>query len=294
MPCIDINGVSIAYELIGDGTATGGRAITITPGGRFSKETPGVRQLAEALAGAGYKVLIWDRPNCGASDVCFAGECETFQNADTLAGMIRALGLGKALVYGASGGSREALVAAIRHPDVVAGVVCQWLSGGGIGIATLPNAYNANPAIAAAMGGMQAVTELPDFQLQIASNPSNLDRFLALDADAFIQKMRDWADWFFCAPGQPISCTREGDLEGIEVPALILRSGKSDFHHTRETSERVAAMIPGAELQEPPWSDREWLERLAASFADPKEGLFASMPKLLPQITDFAKRIGHA
>jgi pimeloyl-ACP methyl ester carboxylesterase len=289
MPRIDINGISIAYELIGEGE----KAITITPGGRFPKDTPGVRQLAEALAAEGYKVLIWDRPNCGASDICFDGECESFQNADTLAALIRALGLGKAIVYGASGGSREALLVAIRHPDVVAGVVCQWLSGGGIGIATLPNAYNANPAIAAALGGMQAVTELPDFQLQIASNPSNRDRLLAWDADAFIQKMRDWADWFFCEPGQPISCTRAGDLEGIEVAALILRSGKSDFHHTRETSEAVAAMIPGAELQEPPWGDREWLDRLGTTFADPNAGLFESMPKLVPQITAFASKIGH-
>jgi hypothetical protein len=114
-----------------------------------------------------------------------------------------------------------------------------------------------------------------------------------MDADGFIQKMRDWADWFFCALGQPISCTREGDLEGIKVPALILRSGKSDFHHTRETSERVAAMIPGAELQEPPWGDREWLERLGAQFADPAAGLFVSMPRLVPQVTAFAKKIGH-
>jgi pimeloyl-ACP methyl ester carboxylesterase len=290
MPRIDINGIGIAYELIGDGD----KAVTITPGGRFPKDTPGVRQLAQELAGHGYRVLIWDRPNCGESDVCFDGECESFQNADTLAGMIRALGLGKALVYGASGGSREALLTAIRHPDCVAGVVCQWLSGGGIGIATLPNAYNANPAIAAALGGMPAVTELPDFQEQIGRNPSNRDRFLAMDADGFIRKMRDWADWFFCAPGQPISCTRDGDLEGITVPALILRSGQSDFHHTRETSEQVAAMIPGAELQEPPWGDREWLERLGANFKDPTSGLFRSMPMLVPQILAFAKKIGHA
>jgi pimeloyl-ACP methyl ester carboxylesterase len=289
MPRIDINGIAIEYDLIGEGD----KAITITPGGRFPKDTPGVLQLAEALAAEGYKVLIWDRPNCGASDICFDGECETFQNADTLAGMIRALGLGKALVYGASGGSREVLLTTIRHPDVVAGVVCQWLSGGGIGIATLPNAYNASPAISAALGGMKAVVELPDWQIQIARNPANRDKFLAMDPDAFIQKMRDWADWFFCAPGQPISCVRAGDLEGIAVPALILRSGKSDFHHTRETSEAVAAMIPGAELQEPPWGDREWLERLGATFLDPAAGLFASMPKLVPQITAFARKIGH-
>ena len=133
-----------------------------------------------------------------------------------MAGLIRALGLGKALVYGASGGSREALLVAIRHPDVVAGVFCQWLSGGGIGIATLPNAYCANQAIAASMGGMQAVADMPDFQEQVTRNPGNRDRLLAWDADAFIQKMRDWADAFFPYPGYPIPCVKPGDLEGIE------------------------------------------------------------------------------
>lgn len=290
MPRAEINGTGLVYELIGEGD----KAITITPGGRFSKDTPGVRELATELAGHGYKVLIWDRPNCGESDFWLEGECETFQNADALAGLIRQLGLAPALVYGASGGSREALLTAIRHPDCVAGVVCQWLSGGGIGIATLPNAYNASPAIAAAIGGMAAVCELPELQEQLTRNPGNRDRLLALDPEWFIQRMRDWADWFFTAPGQPISCTREGDLEGIKVPALILRSGKSDFHHTRETSERVAAMIPGARLQEPPWGDREWLERMEASFKDPTSGLFRSMPRLAPQILDFAKSIGHA
>ena len=289
MPRIDINGISVAYELIGDGN----KAITITPGGRFSKDTPGVRQLAEALAGHGYKVLIWDRPNCGESDLCFDGECESFQNADTLAGLIRALDLAPALIYGASGGSREALLVAIRHPDVVKGVFCQWLSGGGIGIATLPNAYNAGPAIAAAFGGMEGVVAAPDFKEQLERNPSNKQRLLAWDAEKFIQKMRDWADWFFCEPGQPISCIKAGDLEGIKVPVLVLRSGKSDFHHPRETSEQVAAMIPGAQIQEPPWGDREWLERVEASFKDPSNGLFESMPKLVPQITEFAKSIGH-
>ena len=45
----------------------------LTPGGRFSKDYPGVRELAEALAAAGNQVLIWDRPNTGESDVCFTG-----------------------------------------------------------------------------------------------------------------------------------------------------------------------------------------------------------------------------
>ena len=283
MPRIEINGLSIAYDLIGEGD----KAITITPGGRFSRDTPGVRELAGELAAQGYKVLIWDRPNTGESDLCFDGECESFQNADTLAGMIKALGLGKVLVYGASGGSREALLLAIRHPDLVSGVICQWLSGGGIGIATLPMAYNHDPAIAASLGGMQGVAEMPAFAELITRNPRNQDLLMVWDPEEFIQRMRQWADWFFCAPGMPISCVRAGDLEHIKVPVVILRSGKSDIHHTRETSEAVAAMIPGADLQEPPWGDREWMERLEGSFKE-GAGLFLSMPKLVPQILALA------
>ena len=44
MPTATVNGLSIAYEVIGDGE----RSWVITPGGRFSKDDPGVRELAEA------------------------------------------------------------------------------------------------------------------------------------------------------------------------------------------------------------------------------------------------------
>ena len=77
----EINGLSLAYEVIGES----GQPWVITPGGRFTKESPGVRQLAEALAAHGNKVLIWDRPNCGASDVCFEGSSESAMQADSLA-----------------------------------------------------------------------------------------------------------------------------------------------------------------------------------------------------------------
>lgn len=288
MPRVDINGVSIAYELIG----TGKKAITITPGGRLSKDTPGVRELAQTLARSGYKVLIWDRPNCGESDICFSGECESFQNADTLAGVIRALGLAPALVYGASGGAREALLTAIRHPAAVSGVFVQWLSGGAIGIATLPITYCANAVIVAASYGMAAVADMADWKEPLTRNPANRERMLSFTADAFIDKMRNWAEYFMPQPGVPIPCVSAADLAGIKVPTVILRSGKSDIHHTRETSEKVAAMIPGAQLQEPPWGDREWLDQLKKSLAG-ESGLFSRLPLVAPQILAFAASYGH-
>ena len=82
-----VEGVSVEYELIGP-AGSRGRPWVITPGGRFSKDSPGVRELARALADRGNRVLIWDRPNCGASDVWFTGTSESAMQADILAGLL--------------------------------------------------------------------------------------------------------------------------------------------------------------------------------------------------------------
>ena len=80
----------------------------------------------------------------------------------------------------------------------------------------------------------------------------------------------------------------DADGRAVEVPTLVFRSGESDAYHTRATSERLAALLPDAELVEPPWGDREWVDRQAASATG--EGLFARWPLLAPQLQDFANR----
>src|SRR5271169_6437864 len=95
-----VDGVSISYEVSGQG-----RPWVITPGGRFSKDYPGVRELAEGLAGEGNRVLIWDRPNCGESDVCFRGASESAMQADILAGLLSHLDMTPAVIAGGSGGA---------------------------------------------------------------------------------------------------------------------------------------------------------------------------------------------
>ena len=131
MPKVDIGGIGVAYDLIGDGKKTA----VITPGGRFSKDTPGVRELAQKLAQGGLRVLIWDRPNCGESDLSFQGKSESILNADTLAGLVRALKLEPALLIGGSAGSRVSLLTAIRDPGVAERLFLLWISGGALGLA---------------------------------------------------------------------------------------------------------------------------------------------------------------
>ncbi|MGH9078561.1 MAG: alpha/beta hydrolase, partial [Acidimicrobiales bacterium] len=77
MAVAEIEGLSVAYDLVGRGSPW-----VITPGGRFGRDTPGLQPLAERLAAAGNQVLIWDRPNTGASRVCFDGVSESAMQAD--------------------------------------------------------------------------------------------------------------------------------------------------------------------------------------------------------------------
>jgi pimeloyl-ACP methyl ester carboxylesterase len=282
MPKVDIGGIGVAYDLIGDGKKTA----VITPGGRFSKDTPGVRELAQKLAQGGLRVLIWDRPNCGESDLSFQGKSESILNADTLAGLVRALKLEPALLIGGSAGSRVSLLTAIRDPGVAERLFLLWISGGALGLAVLAYHYCHDQLASAAMAGMPAVAALPAFKESLARNPGNRDRLLGQDTNTFIQTMKTWAEAFVPAADSPVPGSTAAQLRALKMPTMILRSGESDFHHPRVTSEGVHALIPGSQIAEPPWGDREWLDRLQAQAAG--EGLFARWPLLAPQILAFA------
>ena len=139
---------------------------------------------------------------------------------------------------------------------------------------------------AAAMGGMSAVAALPGWNEPLRRNPGNRAKLLSQNEDAFIETMKLWAKSFLPNADAPVPGTSADELQAFKKPTMILRSGQSDFHHPRDTSEALHALIPGSQLAEPPWGDREWLDRLKAQAAG--EGLFARWPLLAPQILAFA------
>jgi pimeloyl-ACP methyl ester carboxylesterase len=282
MPKIEVNGIGIAYEIIGDGK----RSAIITPGGRFSKDTPGLRGLAEKLAEGGFRTVIWDRPNCGESDMSFQAVNESRMNADAMAGLLRALGMAPAMVIGGSAGSRVSLLTAINHPDVVERLVVVWMTGGPVGLANLAVVYCHDSIVAAAQGGMEAVTKLPVWKDQLERNPKNRDVLLAQEPVEFIATMQRWGAAFLPAPDEAVPGVPPKDLAKLKMPVMVFRSGQSDIHHPRETSEAVQRAIPGSKMVEPPWGDREWLDRMVA--ASKGEGLFARWPLLAPQLLEFA------
>lgn len=277
----DIDGLSIAYEVIGEG-----QPWVLTPGGRFSKDYPGVRQMAEALAAAGKQVLIWDRPNTGESDVCFTGENESAAQADALAGLLRRLGMAPAVIAGGSGGARVSLLTAIRHPDAAAGLAMWWISGGPYGLLSLGVHYCGNSIVAAWQKGMSAVVELPEWKEVLDRNPDNRKRMLDLDPQEFISTLERWMLAYYPCDDELIPGAPRSDTGALDVPTLVFRSGPRDVHHTRATSEAVAAGIPTARLVEPPWGEDEWLERTAAA-----DGLFVRWPLLVPQLLDWSREV---
>jgi len=276
-----INGLSVDYDLIGSG-----QPWVITPGGRFSKDVPGVRQLAEALAAGGKKVLIWDRPNTGASQVCFAGPSESEMQADVLGGLLRHLGMAPAVIAGGSGGSRVSLLTAARHPEVAAGVAVWWISGGVFGLMSLAVHYCGDSIVAAWRSGMEAVADLPVWAEVVERRPANRQLLLAQDRAAFITTLEQWMEAYCPRPDELVPGMTDDRARALEIPALVFRSGASDPHHTRETSERLAALLPTARLVEPPWPDTEWNERLEAAQSE-GAGLFARWPLLAPQLLDW-------
>jgi pimeloyl-ACP methyl ester carboxylesterase len=283
MVTASVDGLTISYEIIGDG-----RPWVITPGGRFSKDTSGVRELATALAEQGNRVLIWDRPNTGASDVCFEGSSESVMQADTLAGLLSRLDMTPAVVSGGSGGSRVSMLTVARHPEVAAGLAIWWISGGIYGLLSLGYYYCAGSIATAWHQGMEAVAALPEWSEVIERNPNNRSRFLAQDRDEFLTTMQRWMVAYCPCGDDLVPGLPDADAARIQVPALVFRSGASDLSHTRATSEAVARALPNAQLVEPPWGDREWTERSAARVGDRGEGLFVNWPRLAPQLQEWA------
>lgn len=282
-----VDGLHIRYEVVGD---RGGRPWVLTPGGRDSSDTPGLRELAETLAGRGHQVVLWDRPNTGASDVCFEGDSESAMQADVLAGLLDHLGLGPTVIAGGSGGSRVSLLAAARHPERAAGLALWWISGGVVGLIGLGTHYCSGSIRAAWTGGMEAVVALPEWAEVLERNPENRARFLAQDPAVFVATFERWMAAYCPCGDELVPGLADADARALDVPALVFRSGASDLNHRRETSEQVAALLPRAELVEPPWGDTEWVERQAARNAGDAPGLFVRWPLLAPMLDDWARR----
>lgn len=241
MPVAKVRGASINYEVLGDR----GPWVALSPGGR--RDFAGVRYLAEPIARAGFRVLLHDRRNCGASDVVLEGEDAEYEIwADDLAELLRQLGAVPAFVGGTSSGCRLALLTYLRHPHVVRGLLLWRVTGGAFAAQRLAYNYYGQYIEAAERGGMAAVCETDHFRERILANPANRDRIMAMDTRRFIDAFRRWQEGFLQSASLPLIGLSEDDLRRVIVPACIVPG--NDRTHPRSVGETAARLMPHSEL----------------------------------------------
>jgi 2-hydroxy-6-oxonona-2,4-dienedioate hydrolase len=285
---IEINGGHVVYEILGKQ----GDFIVLTPGGRFSKDIPGLRPLALALVKGGYRVLLWDRPNCGKSDVQFWGRSESHMRAETLQQLITKLDIGPCIIAGGSGGARDSMLTTMLYPELVTKLVVWNIVGGVYGSFVLGSHYLV-PSILAVRGlGIKGLPSVREWRDLIEENPHNEQRILALDTDEFLKVMLRWLNAYVPKPGQTIPGVEDEMFDEIKVPTLIIRGGENDWDHPKRTSLEVSCLIKGSKLIDPPWPEDAW-ERAGEARAAGKVkrfNMFDTWVQAAPAILDFLSK----
>jgi len=243
MPDRVVRGVHINYEMVGQS----GPVIALTPGSRRAYGE--LTDLARRIAANGYRMLLHDRRNCGASEVAFDGSASENEIwADDLHELGEQLDALPMYVGGSSSGARLAILYALRHPAALRGMLLWRVTGGKDAVDKLAESYYGQFARIARNGGMQAICESEHFAECIKARPANRDRLMATDAGEFIAVMTTWREMFLKSSELPIAGATEQDLKGIRAPVCIIAG--NDVIHSPITARKAASLIPGAVLHE--------------------------------------------
>ena len=281
MPTFYAGERAIQYRQTGTGTP-----VILTPGGRLGSAA--LASLARTLD-PHMQLIEWDRSNTGSSDLYLEEPPEQYRWADDAALLVEHLGLGRAIFIGGSAGSRLAYLTAIRHPDVVSGLLLWSVSGGGYSSQVLGYQYHTPYIEAAVRGGMAEVAGTPHFAELIRANPGNAVRLLAMDADAFIAVMKSWNDVFYPSTAAPVIGATVAELAEVTAPTLIF-DGNDDMHPAA-AAQALQAAIPGSRLVPCPWTRDEWMLRYVGRIP---ESVLELYPRMSPTIIGYVRELGPA
>ena len=241
MPLANVYGVNINYKVLG----TQGPWVALSPGGR--RDMSAIEPLAKRVADAGYRVVILDRRNCGASDVVIAGENSEYEIwADDFHELLSQLDALPAFVGGSSSGCRTALLFALRHPGVVRGLLLWRVTGGRFACERLAHEYYGQYIAAAERGGMAAVCEMEHWQERIAARPQNRDHLMNMEPSRFIAVMSHWREYFLRGAELPVIGASETELKSIKAPACVIPG--NDNTHSQKTGENLGRILPAAQV----------------------------------------------
>ncbi len=265
MPLIAANGIGLEYEEFGDPSDP---ALLLIIG--FGLQLTGWPvAMCQGLADRGYRVIRFDNRDTGLSqkfdehgipdlEAAFAaaaagepvaGPYTEEDMADDAAALLMALGIDKAIVGGMSMGGRIAQRLAIRHPELVAGLVVMMSTSGAPGLPSGDGEVH------------QVLFEAPDPTNRDSIVDLGLRIFAALrspgfeaDPEDYRRKLNDDLDRSMYLDGYSRNLLAmvaappfHENLKNLSVPTLVLH-GADDLVIPAAAGEDVAARIPGAKL----------------------------------------------
>ena len=223
MPVENIRGVNIVYQVIGE---RGPWVALITGGRRAHNE---FIPLARKLAAGGYRVMLHDRRNTGASDILLdRDEVEEITWADDLNELLGKLGAIPAFIGGSSSGARTSILFTLRHPESVRALMLLRVTGGAFAAKRLPENYYGQYIRACEQGGMAAVCATEQYQERIAANPKNRDVLMAMDPKDYLKKMTRWQELFVAGAHHPVMGVTPAEMASIKAPTIIIPGQRPD------------------------------------------------------------------
>jgi pimeloyl-ACP methyl ester carboxylesterase len=267
MPVAKVRGLDIHYEILGER----GPFVALQPGGRRAGAS--LKTLAQKIAEAGYRVIVYDRRNTGASTVAIDGDSENEEWAEDLHVLLGQLDALPAYIGGSSSGCRLALILALRHPADVRGLLLWRVTGGAHAAGHLANQYYTSHIAAAKEGGMAGVCAMDHWSEVVKANPKSRDALMAMDPQDFITRMERWRQSFSAGADHAVIGLSASEMRSLAMPACVV-PGK-DPVHPLPAGQAAHRLMPNAEYVEVVTEQKATLEEAFLDW-DAKEGLLAA------------------
>lgn len=250
---VTVDGVDLWFEIHGEGTP-----LVYTPGAFYSMESS--REVAQAFARMGYKVLLWDRPNTGRSGLRFGPGHMLHLWADKLDGLLNHVGFPSVYLVGVVNGLLFTLHFAARHKERVRGMAlvaaltedAQWWQA-------VVDATFLEPARIIEDQGMAEALELGegrwgvfDWVEQFSLAPHKREEMLALDPTTAATTLRSWARAYTNTGHVWAGGLTDEQLGGLDVPAIVFSGpgGSLDEYpvHSPDDARRLHQALPNSQL----------------------------------------------
>jgi pimeloyl-ACP methyl ester carboxylesterase len=254
MPVSKINGVNINWRLVGDRSRDNHSWVVMTTGGRRGHDE--FIPLAEKIAAYGYRVILHDRRNTGASDVRIEGdEGEEIIWTRDMHALLSEQNALPAFFSGSSAGARTSMLFYLRYPHAVRGLLLLRVTGGPFAAGRLPEQYYGQFIRTAEQGGMAAVCAMDAWKERFAANAAGADYMARLPVQQFLDVMKRWNDVFVAGAHYPVMGVTAEQLCSIKVPTLIIPG--NDNTHSSKSGLVAHELIAGSELHRLPIEDQD-------------------------------------